>query len=175
MKVTRVVCCLSVLLLSLLAFAFTLSTTTYAQGGPPCTPSSNGDGSVHCTVTFKDAVTTFHVGPPPSCMISGTITQTFNGVFHITITKDGNEAWDTSTMTGPFVLVPDDPSISTYTGHTTAWFGDSFNNQNQVSHFTINAHATAPNAPAFDFHETFHFSASASGTNPPLMFDYATC
>ena len=175
MKVTRVVCRLSVLLLSLLAFAFTLSTTAHAQGPLPCTPSSNGNGSVHCTVTFKDAVTTFHVGPPPSCMISGTITQTFNGVFHITITKDGNEAWDTSTMTGPFVLVPDDSSIPTYTGHATAWFGDSFNNQNQVSHFTINAHATAPNAPAFDFHETFHFSTSASGTNPPLVFDKATC
>ena len=174
MKVTRVVCCLSVLLLSLLAFAFTLSTTTHAQG-LPCTPVAQGNGSQTCTVNFHDAVTTFHVGPPPSCMISGTITQTFNGVFHITITKDGNEAWDTSTMTGPFVLVPDDPSIPTYTGHTTAWFGDSFNNQNQVSHFTINAHAKAPNAPAFDFHETFHFGTSASGTNPPLIFDYATC
>ena len=176
MKVTRVVCCLSVLLLSLLAFAFTLSTstTTHAQG-LPCTPVAQGNGSQTCTVNFHDAVTTFHVGPPPSCMISGTITQTFNGVFHITITKDGNEAWDTSTMTGPFVLVPDDSSIPTYTGHATAWFGDSFNNQNQVSHFTINAHAKAPNAPAFDFHETFHFGTSASGTNPPLIFDYATC
>ena len=174
MKVTRVVCCLSVLLLSLLAFAFTLSTTTHAQGPLPCTPSSNGDGSVHCTVTFKDALATMHVGPPPSCMISGTITQTFNGVFHIIINKAGDE-WDTSTMTGPFTLVPDDASIPTYSGHLVGWFGDSFNNQNFVMHFTINAHATAPNAPPFDFHETFHFSVSANSTNPPLFFDNATC
>ena len=91
MKVTRVVCCLSVLLLSLLAFAFTLSTTTHAQGPLPCTPSSNGDGSQTCTVTFKDAVQTFHMGPPPACFIAGTITQTFNGVFHIIINKAGDE------------------------------------------------------------------------------------
>ena len=172
MKIIRVACCLSVLLLSLLAFAFTLSTTTHAQG-LPCTPSSNGDGSQHCTVHFKDAPMTFHIGPPPSCLISGTITQTVNGVFHITINKAG-DSWDTSTMTGPFTLVPDDPSIPTYTGHTTAWFGDSFNNQNLVMHFTINAHATAPNAPPFDFHEVGHFSVSAD-TNPPVVFDKATC
>ncbi len=173
MKVIRVACCLSVLLLSLLAFAFALSTstTTHAQG-LPCTPSSNG--SLHCTVNFKDAVTTFHIGPPPACLLSGTITQTFNGVFHITINKAGDE-WDTSTMTGPFTLVPDDPSIPTYTGHATAWFGDSFNNQNFVVHSTINAHATAPNAPPFDFHETFHFSVSANSTNPPVFFDKAAC
>jgi hypothetical protein len=174
MKVIRVTCCLSVLLLSLLAFAFTFSTITHAQGPLPCTPVANGNGSETCTVHFKDAVQTFHIGPPPACLLSGTITQTFNGVFHIIINKAG-DAWDTSTMTGPFVLVPDDPSLPTYTGHATAWFGDSFNNQNEVHHFTINAHATAPNAPAFDFHETFHFSTSASGTNPPLIFDKATC
>lgn len=175
MKVTRVVCCLSVLLLSLLAFAFTLSTTTHAQGPLPCTPSSNGDGSVHCTVTFKDALAQpFHIGPPPSCLLSGTIAQTFNGVFHIIINKAGDE-WDTSTMTGPFTLVPDDASIPTYTGHATSWFGDSFNNQNFVMHFTLNAHATAPNAPAFDFHMVFHFSVSANSTNPPVFFDNAMC
>ena len=174
MKVIRVACCLSVLLLSLLAFAFTLSTTIHAQGPLPCTPVANGNGSQTCTVHFKDAVQTMHIGPPPSCQISAMITQTFNGVFHITINKAG-DSWDTSTMTGPIVLVPDDPNIPTYTGHATMWFGDSFNNQNFVMHFTINAHATAPNAPAIDFHETFHFSVSANSTNPPLFFDKATC
>jgi hypothetical protein len=78
-------------------------------------------------------------------------------------------------MTGSFTLVPDLSSIPTYTGHATMWFGDSFNKQNMVSHFTINAHATAPNGSAFDFHEVGHFGTSASGTNPPLFFDYATC
>jgi len=175
MKVIRVACCLSVLLLSLLAFAFALSTSTTAHAQSlPCTPSSNGNGSQQCTVHFKDDVQTFHIGPPPACLLSGTITQTFNGVFHIIINKAG-DGWDTSTMTGPFVLVPDDPSIPTYTGHATAWFGDSVNNQNFVTHFTINAHATAPNAPPFDFHETFHFSVSANSTNPPVFFDNATC
>ena len=94
--------------------------------------------------------------------------------FHITINKAGDE-WDTSTMTGPFVLVPDDPTIPTYTGHATMWFGDSFNKQNFVMHFVINAHGTAPNAPPFDFHEVGHFSVSANSTNPPLFFDKATC
>lgn len=172
MKVLRVACCLSVLLLAMLVLALSTS-TTHAQG-LPCTPVAQGNGSQTCTVNFKNAVTTFHIGPPPSCLLSGTITQTFNGVAHIIINKAG-DAWDTGTMTGPFVLVPDDSSIPTYTGHATSWFGDSFNNQNMVTHFTINAHATAPNAPAFDFHEVFHFSVSANSTNPPLVFDYATC
>jgi hypothetical protein len=172
MKVLRVACCLSVLLLALLAFALSTS-TTHAQG-LPCTPVAQGNGSQTCTVNFKNAVTKFHIGPPPSCLLSGMITQTFNGVAHITINKAG-DGWDTGTMTGPFVLVPDDSSIPTYTGHATTWFGDSFNNQNMVTHFTINARATAPNAPPFDFHEVFHFSVSANSTNPPLVFDYATC
>src|SRR5260370_13502320 len=121
MKVTRVVCCLSVLLLSLLAFAFTFSTstTTHAQG-LPCTPVAQGNGSQTCTVNFHDAVTTFHVGPPPTCMISATITQTFNGLFHITLTKDRNAASHTSTMTAPFLLVPHHPTIPTHTRHTPA-------------------------------------------------------
>lgn len=170
MKAIRFACCLSILLLALVAFAFSTSTITHAQG--PC--AAQGNGSQTCTVTFKDEVMAFHIGPPPSCLIAGTVTQTFNGVIHITINKAG-DVWDTGTMTGPFVLVPDNPSIPTYTGHLTSWFGDSVNNQNAVSHFTINAHGTAPNAPAFDYHETFHFSTSASGTNPPLVFDKATC
>ena len=176
MKVTRFACYLSVLLLSLLAFAFafTLSTTTHAQGGPPCIPTANGDGSQRCTVTFKDAPATMHIGPPPSCLISGTINQTFNGVAHITINKAG-DAWITGTMTGPFTLTPDSSSIPKYTGHLVSWFGESFNNQNMVMHFIIDAHATAPNAPPFDFHEVFHFSLSANSTNPPLFFDNATC
>lgn len=171
MKAIRVACCLSILLLALLAFAFSTSTTTHAQG--PCTPVAQGNGSQTCTVNFKDEVTTFTT-PASPCNPAGTITQTFNGVIHITINTAG-DVWDTGTMTGPFVLVPDDPSIPTYTGHTTTWFGDSLNNQNSVSHFTTSVHATAPNAPALDFHETFHFSTSASGTNPPLFFDKVMC
>jgi hypothetical protein len=123
-------------------------------------------------VNFKDAVQTFHVGPPPSCLIAGTVTHTFNGVFHITINKAG-DFWVTGTMTGPVVLVPDDPSIPTYTGHATAWFGESDNNQNDVMHFTTNVHTTAPNAPAFNFHEVGHISTSASGNS--LVFDKASC
>ena len=172
MKLLRVACCLSIFLLALLAFVLSTS-TTHAQE-LPCTLVANGNGSQGCTVNFHNDVQVFHIGPPPACLISGTITQTFNGVIHITINKAG-DVWDTGTMTGPFVLVPDDPTIPTYTGHATTWFGDSINNQNLVSHFTINAHATAPNAPAFDFHEVGHFNTSASGTNPPLFFDYATC
>jgi hypothetical protein len=54
MKVIRVASCLSVLLLSLLAFVFTLSTsTTHAQGPIPCTPVANGNGSQTCTVNLR--------------------------------------------------------------------------------------------------------------------------
>jgi len=173
MKTIRVACCLTILLLALLAFAFSTSTTTRAQGPLPCTPVAQGNGSQTCTVNFKDEVMTFPV-PSSPCNPAGTITQTFNGVFHITINKAG-DVWDTGTMTGPFVLVPDDPSIPTYTGHATTWFGDSLNNQNSVTHFTMSAHATAPNAPALNLHETFHMSTSASGTNPPLVFDKVMC
>jgi hypothetical protein len=82
LKLLRVACCLSVFLLALLAFALSTS-TTHAQG--PCT--TNGNGSQTCTVNFHDDVQTFHIGPPPDCLISGTVTQTFNGVIHVTINK----------------------------------------------------------------------------------------
>ena len=90
MKTIRIACCLTILLLALLAFAFSTSTTTRAQGPLPCTPVAQGNGSQTCTVHLKGEVTTFHIGPPPSCLIAGTITQTFNGVFHITINKAGD-------------------------------------------------------------------------------------
>jgi hypothetical protein len=76
-------------------------------------------------------------------------------------------------MTGEATLVPADPTQPTYTGHAVSWFGDSLNNQNSVSTFTINAHLTAPNGASLDWHENGHVSVSATGVT--VSFDKAVC
>ncbi len=52
----------------------------------------------------------------------GQVTVTYNGVFHIT--EDPNGGFHvTGTLTGTFQFVPDDPSLPSYAGRFTDWFG----------------------------------------------------
>jgi hypothetical protein len=69
--------------------------------------------------------------------------------------------------------VPPDPRQPTYTGHAVSWLGDSLNNQNAASNFTINAHLTASNGASLDWRENGHVSVSASGVT--VSFDKAVC
>jgi hypothetical protein len=70
---------------------------------------------------------------------------------------------DTETQTGNFVLVPDDPTQSTYTGHFTSWFGDNDNLHNGTVTVTFNVRGTGSDGSTLSFHETEHVSVSASG------------
>ena len=137
---------------------------------------ADGNGAQTQTVTFKGAYVPFGQGINPCSGATGTFTGlSVNGVMHETINKAG-DFWDTGTIEGTFQFVPDDASQPTYTGHGETWFGDSINNQNEVNHFTLHFHGSAPDGSSVDFHETGHVSSNANGV-PVVMFDKtgATC
>lgn len=140
-----------------------------------------GAGAVTFTQTFHNATQVIDPGPPefganPCTGAPGTITLTYNGVFHVTYLTSGQGAgtsWATGTQTGSFNFVPSDSSLPTYTGHFTTWFGDENNLQNGVEHSTFTVHGTGSDGSTLIFHDTSHMSVSASGIT--LSFDKPMC
>jgi hypothetical protein len=130
-----------------------------------------GQGATTFTQTFHNATDSFAT-PNPCTGVPGTVTITYNGVLHFTVNKAG-DFWATGTQTGSFVLVPDDPTQPTYTGHFTAWFGGSDNRQNEVEHSTFTIHGTGSDGSTLQFHDTMHLSTSASGA--VVSFDTPSC
>lgn len=137
---------------------------------------ADGNGAQTTTATFKNAYVPLGPTVNPCSGATGTFAGTsVNGVLHETINKAG-DVWDTGTLTGTFQFVPDDPTQPTYTGHGETWFGDSFNNQNQVNHFTLHFQGTGTDGSTVDIQETGHISTNANGV-PVVVFDKfnATC
>lgn len=133
---------------------------------------ADGNGAQTFTQTFHNAIDSFPQSNP--CTGSpGTVTITYNGVFHVTVNKAG-DSWATGTQTGDFVFVPDDASQPSYTGHFTTWFGLSDNNQNGVDHSTFTIHGTGSDGSSLTFHDTAHVSTNANGV-VTVSFDKATC
>jgi hypothetical protein len=102
----------------------------------------------------------------------GTLTQTYNAVFHVTTLENGTY-WATLTETGAFSFVPFDSSQPSYTGHFTVWDGDNWNNRNTTMTVTFSVHGTGSDGSRLAFHETEHISTSASGAT--LSFDKLRC
>lgn len=138
-----------------------------ASAAGPCTPVPDGNGSATCTVHLHDATFPPFVVTPIACpdgsvVPGGLLTLTVeNGVAHITINKAGDQ-WDTSTLEGTFVFVAA-PTGTVYTGHWMQWFGDSFNNQNQVHHATGTFIGTSADGSHLAVHFEVHLSTDASG------------
>lgn len=132
---------------------------------------ADGNGATTFTQTFHNAVDTFP-DTNPCTGVPGTLTITYNGVFHFTVNKAG-DFWDTGNQTGDFVFIPADVSQPSYTGHFHIWFGDSINNQNQVDHMTFAVNGVGSDGSTLTFHEVAHFSVSASGMVE--TFDKPTC
>lgn len=149
---------------SLFGLFVALAIPASAQG--PCTPVPNGDGSATCTVHLHDATfsmpVTPNVCPDGSVVPGGLLTITVeNGIAHITVNKAGDE-WDTSTLEGTFIFVAADTGV-VYTGHFEQWFGDSFNNQNEVHHAVINFIGSSADGSRINLHLELHLSTDASG------------
>src|SRR5258708_28170733 len=124
------------------------------------TVSAAGAGAVMYTQTFHNATDSFPAANPCTGAPS-TATITYNGIMHYTVNKAG-DLWATGTQTGSFVLVPDDPTLPTYTWHFTTWFGVSDNKQNGVDHSTFTIHGTGSDGSTLTFHDVAHRRASAS-------------
>jgi hypothetical protein len=132
---------------------------------------ADGQGATTFTQTFHNATDSF-AAPNPCTGAPGMVTITYNGVLHFTVNKAG-DFWATGTQTGDFVLTPDDPTLPTYRGHFTTWFGVGDNRRNGVEHSTFSAHGTGSDGSTLQFHDTMHLSVSASGA--VVSFDKPSC
>ena len=140
---------------------------------------AGGQGTVtitehaHDVTLFSDPVTNPCTGEP------GTLTAiAANEVFHVTFFTVSDEFWVTGTDEGTVTFTPDDPSGVSASGHFAAWFGESFNNKNDVQHSTNSFNLTASDGSHFVAHETFHLSTNAAGqviVNFDKMDMHVTC
>jgi hypothetical protein len=133
------------------------------------------------TDTFSDVIPCLSEDPVPA-----TITTTENGVLHVTAAGIDDQGTPdpeddtfippyhvTGTFTGTFVAVPDDPSLPTFTGHFTQWFGENSNKQSFATTFTFTIIGTGSDGSSLKFHETAHFSVTPQGAT--LEFDKPMC
>lgn len=132
---------------------------------------ADGDGSTIQTIHFDNVTLSFPSANPCSGA-PGTLTLTYSGVFHQATNPTG-DVHLTTTIQGPFVFVPTDPTQPTYTGHYESWDGQDVNNQNSVSHDTLNLTGTGSDGSHLSFHLIDHASVSASGVT--LTFSDAVC
>ena len=123
------------------------------------------------TQTFKNVTETF-TDVNPCTGDPGTLTITYNGVVHVTIANNGS-FHTTGTFTGDFVFDTTDPTKPDYTGHFTNWFGDNDNSRSEADTVTFTVHGTGSDGSTIRFHETAHFSVSASGV--VISFDKMSC
>jgi hypothetical protein len=140
--------------------------------------AAGGQGTV--TITTHDHNVLLFSAPATTCTgAPGTITAiAANEVFHVTFFTASDEFWVTGTDEGTFTFTPDDPNGVTGSGHFAAWFGESFNNKNDVQHFTNTFNLTASDGSHFVAHETSHLSTNAAGdvtVNFDKMDMHMTC
>ena len=93
----------------------------------------------------------------------GTAAQTLKGVSHITELPNGT-SHETTTVTGTFTFVPDDPSQPTYTGHATFWDGENFNGKTIAVTFTGHVNVRGSDGSHITDHFVAHVTINANGT-----------
>jgi hypothetical protein len=162
------------LALALAMFAIFAIVPAQAQAPPGC-PAPVPGQTYNCTVHLNGGTQSMPVTPtlcPDGSIVpGGLLTITIKtGVFHITINKAGDE-WDTGTIEGGMVFAADTGVL--YTGHFTQWFGDSFNKQNAVSHFTATFVATGSDGSHLSLHFDFHISSSATPSGPANVVSFS--
>src|SRR6266566_212108 len=69
------------------------------------TAFAGGNGAFTDTQNLHNATMTFHADAQCDAP-AGTVTATFNAVFHVTVNKAG-DVWLTGTQAGTFIFVPD--------------------------------------------------------------------
>jgi hypothetical protein len=135
------------------------------------TASAAGAGAVSFTQTIHNATET-DTDVKPCTGAPGTLTLTYNAIFHVTTLANGTY-WATFTQTGTFSFVPFDSLQPSFTGHFTVWDGDNWNNRNTTETATFTVHGTGSDGSRLAFHETEHISSSATGLT--VSFDRPRC
>ena len=93
----------------------------------------------------------------------GTLTETIKGVTHVTELPNGTRH-ETTTGTGTFTFVPEDPSQPTYTGRETFWNGQNFNGKTFTLTFTAHVTATGSDGSRLTAHFVGHVTINPDGT-----------
>lgn len=103
-----------------------------------------------------------------------TISIVSNGVFHGTFFEDGRLHL-TGTFVDRFVVDPVDPSLPTYTGKVTGWFGENQNSNVDNTTFTFKAVGTGSDGSRLNWHDSGHITAGSiqfdEETHEPILDD----
>jgi hypothetical protein len=137
-----------------------LPAAALAHEGPPTTFTD----TVKQTDTFPSA--------NPCTGDLGTLTITYNGVFHVTEFADGHYHV-TGTQTGTFDFDTADPTKPDYSGRVTVWFGENGNVNGFNGTFTLNGRATGTDGSTLRFHQTSHITIV--GSDVVVQFDKLGC
>jgi hypothetical protein len=84
-----------------------------------------------------------------------------NAVFHLTTQANG-DFWVTGTDEGTATFLPSGAG-PVFTGHFTAWFGESANRHNTVEHDTDTFDVVGPEGSHVILHSTSHLSTNGKG------------
>ena len=98
------------------------------------------------------------------------MTTTFVG--HLTERPNGTYAL-IGALNGALELAPLDPNLPAFAGHFSQSFHEILNNRNFSLGFTLNIHGAGSDGSRLTFHETLHFSVSATGV--VIVFDKLRC
>jgi hypothetical protein len=131
---------------------------------------AGGNGAVTFTQHDRNVVDV-SADSNPCTGDTGTLTMTYNDIFHGTINKTGS--CFTGTLEGTIEFVPDNPAAVTYSGHFAAWFGDENNLRNDVEHSTFNAHLTGTDGTTVGVHDNAQAAMNANGVIT-VSFDHST-
>jgi hypothetical protein len=135
---------------------------------------AGGNGAQTFTQIDKNVVQVMPENTTPCNGEVGTLTLTYNDVFHGTSLANGT-SWFTGTITGTLSFVPDDSTQASYTGHFSQWFGDENNLKNEVSPSTFNVNATGSDGSHLVFHENDQVATNASANGFTVSFTHAFC
>ena len=83
--------------------------------------AAGGNGAQTLTQVDKNVVQVMTDNANPCTGDLGTLTLTYNDIFHGTMLANGT-SWLTGTLTGSLLSGPNDPTKQSYMGHFTQWF-----------------------------------------------------
>lgn len=133
---------------------------------------AGGQGTVTTTQQFRGLVFS-HLVTNPCTGDTGTLTASVKtGVFHVTSFTTGPEFWVTSTDEGTATFTPDDPTGVSASGHYAEWFGESFNNKNDVLHDTSMFNLKGSDGSHIVAQAVDHFSINANGVVTVTFSDF---
>lgn len=133
---------------------------------------AGGQGTVTTTQQFRGLVFS-HLVTNPCTGDTGTLTASVKtGVFHVTSFTTGPEFWVTGTDEGTATFTPDDPTGVSASGHYAEWFGESFNNKNDVLHDTSMFNLKGSDGSHIVVQAVDHFSINANGVVTVTFSDF---